>query len=72
MAKSGKTSKSGEQKGTRARSEFDDDVDELFKVSLSEFISARKTLVARLKQSGHQAEAERAKSLVKPSTSAWT
>jgi len=72
MAKSGKTNKSGEQKGTMARSELDDDVDELFKVSLSEFISARKTLAARLKQSGHQAEAERVKALVKPSTSAWT
>jgi len=68
----GSRSKNAERKGTRARSESDDEVDELFKLPLSEFISARKTLAARLKQAGHGAEAERVKSLVKPSTSAWT
>jgi hypothetical protein len=69
---SGTRGKNGEGKGTKTRNKFDDEVDELFKVPLSEFISTRKTLAAKLKQSGHGAEAERVKALVKPSTSAWT
>jgi hypothetical protein len=72
VKKSGTRSKDGEAKATSTRNKLDDEVDELFKVPLSEFISARKTLAAKLKQSGHGAEAERVKSLVKPSTSAWT
>ncbi|HSE22344.1 MAG TPA: hypothetical protein VLB68_11835 [Pyrinomonadaceae bacterium] len=72
MKRSGTRNKDGEGKGTSTRNKFDDEVDELFKVPLSEFISARKTLAATLKQSGHGAEAERIKTLVKPSTSAWT
>ena len=47
------------------------DVDGLFKLPLTEFISARKTLAARLKQSGHSTEADRVKALVKPSITAW-
>src|SRR4029079_8220168 len=47
------------------------DVDALFKLPLSEFISARKTLAARLKQGGNGSEAERVKALVKPSITAW-
>lgn len=47
------------------------DVDALFKLPLSEFISARKTLAARLKQGGQASEAERVKALVKPSITAW-
>lgn len=51
---------------------LDDDVDALFKVPLTEFISARKTLAARLKKDGHADKANRVKALVKPSISAWT
>ena len=47
------------------------DVDALFRLPLAEFISARKTLAARLKQGGNGNEADRVKALVKPSISAW-
>lgn len=50
----------------------DDDVDALFKLPLSEFIGARKTLAAQLKKDGRVNEAERIKLLAKPSISAWT
>jgi hypothetical protein len=48
-----------------------DDVDALFKVPLAEFTSARNALAAQLKKAGRQAEASEAKSLPKPSASAW-
>ncbi len=51
---------------------LDDDLDALFKLSLNEFIEARKTLTAQLKKSGHAIDAERIKLLAKPSISAWT
>src|SRR5438552_11273023 len=51
---------------------LDDDIDALFKLPLTEFISARKTLAARLKQNGFVGEAEGVKALAKPSISAWT
>ena len=51
---------------------LDDDIDALFKLPLTEFISARKTLAARLKKSGFVSEAEGVKALTKPSISAWT
>lgn len=51
---------------------FDDDVDSLFKLPLTEFIGARKTLAVRLKQDKRSDEAERVKALSKPSVSAWT
>lgn len=50
----------------------DDDVDALFKLPLTEFVSARKTLAVQLKKRGLASEAERVKALAKPSTSAWT
>jgi len=50
---------------------FDNDVDGLFKLPLNEFIGARKTLAARLKQSGQGSEAEFVKALIKPSITAW-
>jgi hypothetical protein len=50
---------------------LENDVDVLFKVALNEFISARKTLSARLKQGGNAAEADRVRALVKPSITAW-
>src|SRR2546425_5634369 len=51
---------------------LDDDIDALFKLPLTEFISARKALAARLKQNGLVSEAEGVKALAKPSISAWT
>ena len=50
---------------------LENEVDQLFQLPLSDFIAARKALAARLKQVGHQTEAERVKVLAKPSTSAW-
>lgn len=51
---------------------LDDDINELFKAPLTEFIAARKTLAARLKKNGFAGEAEGVKALAKPSVSAWT
>src|SRR3977135_3563734 len=51
---------------------LDDDIDALFKLPLTEFISARKALAARLKKSGLSSEAEGVKASAKPSISAWT
>lgn len=50
----------------------DDPIDTLFKLSLSEFIGARKKLAAQLKKDGNADEAERVKALAKPPISAWT
>ena len=49
-----------------------DDIDALFKLPLTEFIDARKTLAARLKKTGYADDAQRVKTLAKPSISAWT
>ena len=51
---------------------LDDDIDALFKLPLTDFISARKALAARLKKNGLGSEAEGVKALAKPSISAWT
>ena len=51
---------------------LDDDIDELFKAPLTEFITARKALAARLKKNGFASEAEGVKALAKPSVSTWT
>jgi hypothetical protein len=50
---------------------LDEDVDALFRLPLTEFIGARKTLAARLKKDGRADDAERVKLLAKPSISAW-
>ncbi|MDX6577071.1 MAG: hypothetical protein QOE96_3024 [Blastocatellia bacterium] len=55
----------------QSKGRFEDDVDALFKLPLTEFISARKTLATRLKRDGHGHESDRVKSMVKPSISAW-
>ena len=55
----------------KAKSNVEDDVDALFRLPLSEFIDARKTLSARLKKERRATEAERVKTLAKPSISAW-
>ena len=51
---------------------INDPIDALFKLPLTEFIDARKTLAARLKKNGYTDEAQRVKALAKPSISAWT
>jgi len=51
---------------------LEDDINELFKAPLTEFITARKALAARLKKNGSASEAEGVKALAKPSISAWT
>jgi hypothetical protein len=51
---------------------LDDDIDALFKAPLTEFITARKALAARLKKTGFASEAEAVKAFAKPSVSAWT
>ena len=45
--------------------------DELFRIPLSEFTSARNTLAAKLKKDGDAEESERIKALSKPPVSAW-
>ena len=50
---------------------LEDDLDALFKLPLTEFIAARKTVAARLKQAGRISDANRVKALAKPSISAW-
>jgi hypothetical protein len=45
--------------------------DELFRLSLSEFTSARNALAASLKKDGNAEESERVKTLSKPPVSAW-
>ena len=52
-------------------SKLDDDIDDLFKLPLADFTSARNTLAARLKQERRQNDADRVKLLAKPSISAW-
>ena len=52
-------------------SKFDADVDALFKLPLSEFIGARKTLASQLKKEGRANDAELVQTLAKPPISAW-
>lgn len=51
--------------------DIEDDIDALFRLPLTEFTAARNTLAAQLKKSGQGIEAERVKSLAKPTISAW-
>jgi len=57
-------------KNTGAR-QFEEDVDALFTLPLSQFIGARNALAARLKKAGHGDESNQVKTLAKPSISAW-
>jgi hypothetical protein len=63
---SGKGERNGEGIG-----KLENDVDALFKLPLAEFIGARNTLAARLKQDGRADNANFVKALAKPSISAW-
>lgn len=58
--------------GNQTKSKIEADVDGLFMLPLTEFVSARKTLATRLSKEGHADEANRVKSLTKPPISAWT
>jgi hypothetical protein len=51
---------------------IENEVDDLFRLPMADFIDARKSLATRLKKDGHAAEAESVKALTKPSVSAWT
>ena len=51
---------------------LDDEIDDLFRLPLAEFTSARNVLAARLKKEGRSNDADRVKLLGKPSVSAWT
>ena len=53
------------------RTQFEHDVDELFRLPLAEFTAARNTLATQLKKSGRGNEADFVKGLGKPSISAW-
>jgi hypothetical protein len=53
------------------KNNLDDEIDGLFRLPLAEFISARNTLSARLKNEGRRNDADRVKLLAKPSVSAW-
>jgi len=53
------------------KNRIEDELDELFKLPLTEFTVARNALAARLKKAGNRDEAERVKSLSKPTLSAW-
>ena len=57
--------------GRNGEKSLEDEVDGLFKLSLSEFTNARNALAARLKQIGRTGDATLVKSLTKPSISAW-
>ena len=50
---------------------LDDEIDDLFRLSLAEFTGARNALAARLKKEGRANDADRVKLLTKPSVSAW-
>jgi hypothetical protein len=54
------------------RAKLNDEVDELFKLPLTEFTDARNALAKRLKQNGRANDANLVKTLTKPSVSAWT
>jgi len=56
----------------KGKSNVEDDIDALFRLPLSDFIGARKTLGAKLKKEGRGQEAARVNALGKPSVSAWT
>ena len=56
----------------RSSGKLNDDVDDLFRLPLAEFIDARNALAKQLKQSGRADDANLVKTLAKPSVSAWT
>lgn len=57
--------------GSAGRAKLNDEVDELFRLPLADFVGARNALAKRLKQSGRENDANLVKTLVKPPVSAW-
>ena len=55
----------------KSKKSAEDDVDGLFRLPLTEFTAARNALATRLKKAGEPGDAERIKSLAKPSVAAW-
>ncbi len=53
------------------KSNFENDIDALYKLPLADFTAARNTLVSQLKKAGRGGEADLVKALAKPSISAW-
>jgi hypothetical protein len=66
-----KHERNGKGKGNQTKGDLEGDVDALFRLPLSEFTGARKTLAAHLKKSGRGNDADRVKELPKPPISAW-
>jgi hypothetical protein len=56
---------------TKNRPDLDAEIDALFRLPLAEFTSERNAVAARLKKEGRAIDAERVKSLPKPSAPAW-
>ena len=54
------------------KNKLDDDLNALFRLPLSEFISTRTALAARLKKEGRAAESNQVKAIAKPPISVWT
>ena len=50
---------------------LEEDIDSLFGLPIAQFTAARNVLVARLRKDGRADDADRVKSLAKPSISAW-
>ena len=56
---------------SKSKKSAHDDVEALFQLPLGEFTAARNALAGRLKKAGDTAEAERVKTMTKPSVPAW-
>lgn len=67
----GKRNTNGDRKQNETTRELESDLDELFRLALSEFTAARNTLAGRLKKEGRANEAAYVKALAKPSVTAW-
>lgn len=55
----------------KSKNEFDGEIDELFRLPLTEFTGARNALSSQLKKNGQSGESTVVKALAKPSVSAW-
>jgi hypothetical protein len=72
MAKhDGRLHLAGKRNETGTKGKLEDDVDALFRLSVTEFTAARNALAAQLKKGGRRDESDRVKALAKPSISAW-
>ena len=55
----------------KSKKSAEDDIDALFRLALTEFTAARNALATRLKKAGDSGDAERIRSIAKPSVAAW-